>query len=207
MKPNRTRILPSMLMLTLVGLLLTLFSSFGLPLAHAFVNGQAANLVLGQPNFNSETQSTTDAGMNGPNGVAVDPTTGKFFVADANNNRILRFASAASLTNGAVAEGVFGQADFTSSSANRGFTTPDAKRLLDPSGVAVGSDGTPLGRRREQPPRAAFRQRGDSDARRQRRSRRCQRRPRPSQFCEWLDQSQQHGGREHAELSHWGGGG
>ena len=142
MKPNRTRILPSMLMLTLVGLLLTLFSSFGLPLAHAFVNGQAANLVLGQPNFNSETQSTTDAGMNGPNGVAVDPTTGKFFVADANNNRILRFASAASLTNGAVAEGVFGQADFTSSSANRGFTTPDAKRLLDPSGVAVGSDGT-----------------------------------------------------------------
>ena len=46
--------------------------------------------------------------------VAVDPATQKVFVGDYRRNRILRFGSAESLSNGATAEAVLGQADFTS---------------------------------------------------------------------------------------------
>jgi DNA-binding beta-propeller fold protein YncE len=90
-------------------------------------NGQAATLVLGQPDFTSHSFATTQSGMNNPVGVAVDPTTHKVFVADSNNNRVLRFASLYSLTNGVAAEAVLGQPDFTSNTQNTtqaGMKTP-----------------------------------------------------------------------------------
>ena len=52
--------------------------------------------------------------------MTVDPTTGKVFVADQTNNRVLRFASALVLANGAPAEAVLGQANFTHGLPNRG---------------------------------------------------------------------------------------
>jgi streptogramin lyase len=55
--------------------------------------------------------------MNNVFGVAVDPTTGKLFVADRNNNRVLRFSSAAKLTSGAAAEAVLGQPDDTTNTS------------------------------------------------------------------------------------------
>lgn len=91
-------------------------------------DGQAATLVLGQPDFTSNTFTTTQTGMHGPTGIAVDPTSGKIFVADCDNNRILRFASAGTVTNGAAAEAVLGQPDFTSNTANttrNGMSCPD----------------------------------------------------------------------------------
>src|ERR1700712_838385 len=81
----------------------------------AFSNGQPASLVLGQSDFITNTAATTQSGMNIPSGVAIDPTSGKVFVADNKNNRVLRFASIATLVNGAPAESVFGQPDFTTS--------------------------------------------------------------------------------------------
>ena len=123
---------------------LTLLSPLGVPLARAVANGEAASLVLGQPDF-----ATTDArnapsavgSMMNPSAVAVDPTTGKVFVADSDNNRVVRFASMASLSNGANADGVLGQADFTSRSSNRN-DVPTASTLSSPNGVAVDSTGT-----------------------------------------------------------------
>ncbi len=81
-------------------------------------NGQAATLVLGQPNFTSSAYATTQTGMHDPYAVAVDPLTQKVFVAEYDNNRVLRFASVSALSNGAPAEAVLGQTDFTSNAAN-----------------------------------------------------------------------------------------
>ena len=51
--------------------------------------------------------------MDTPMDVAVD-SGGRLWVADANNNRLLRFENAALKTNGADADGVLGQRDFDS---------------------------------------------------------------------------------------------
>ncbi|MEI6180424.1 MAG: NHL repeat-containing protein, partial [Chloroflexales bacterium] len=125
--------------LMLFALCLTLFSPFGVPQARALTSGQAAILVLGQPTFSSMTIQPNRTRL--PSGVAVDSTTGKIFVADGARNRVLRFASAANLSDGTNAEGVFGQADFISNGANRGGTTPNANTLSQPMGIAVDSSG------------------------------------------------------------------
>src|SRR6476469_4344861 len=100
---------------TRAGRILLALALFALLLstAAAFTNGQAASLVLGQPDFTSSPQATTASRMDQPTGVAIDPTSGKVFVADCSNNRVLRFASGAALVNGAAAEAVLGQPNFT----------------------------------------------------------------------------------------------
>jgi sugar lactone lactonase YvrE len=99
--------------------------------------GMAAGLVLGQPGFTTRTPSAGQAALNTPRSIAVDPTTQKVFVADSDNNRVLRFSSYSSLALGAPAEAVLGQEDFAG-------TAPHA--LIDgmdnPSGVTVDSSGT-----------------------------------------------------------------
>jgi hypothetical protein len=102
----------------------------------AFTNGQAASLVLGQTNFTSSTVATTASGMNQPTGLAVDPTSGKVFVVDYSNDRVLRFASGAALLAGAAAEAVLGQPNFTS----HDFGTTASLMSL-PFGVAADSAG------------------------------------------------------------------
>ncbi len=99
-------------------------------------NGMAAKRVLGQPNFTSNTANTTRNTMDAPSSVAVDPTTHKVFVADYVNNRVLRFASIYALTNGANAEAVLGQPNFTSNS----FATTRSG-MYGPYGVFVDSAG------------------------------------------------------------------
>ncbi|HXD11055.1 MAG TPA: NHL repeat-containing protein, partial [Anaerolineales bacterium] len=100
-------------------------------------DGQAATLVLGQPNFTSAIQVITQTGMAGlPWDVTVDPITAKVFVADRNVHRILRFASAADLTNGAPAEAVLGQPNFTSSA-----NTTTQNGMYYPSGLFVDAAG------------------------------------------------------------------
>ena len=87
----------------------------------SFANGKtvpnhaAANFVLGQSGFITDALATTQTGLRSPRAVVVDPTTRKVFVADSGNNRVLRYASADSLANGAAAEAVLGQATFTTS--------------------------------------------------------------------------------------------
>lgn len=82
-----------------------------------WMNNQAAVNVIGQPNFNSNSPGTTASTQNQPSGVAVDPTTGKVFVADFSNNRVLRYSSAAAQSTGQAAEAVFGQPNFTANAA------------------------------------------------------------------------------------------
>ncbi len=78
-----------------------------------FTDNLAASGVLGQTDLVTRTTGNTSSTMNNAFGVAVDPTTGKLFVADRNNNRVLRFSAAAKLIDGSAAEAVLGQPDDT----------------------------------------------------------------------------------------------
>ncbi len=94
-----------------------------------------ADVVVGQPDFSSSSPATTQAGLFLPEGcVAV--ARGKLFVSDRNNNRVLIWNSIPT-SNGAPADVVVGQTDFTSS----GFDTTRTS-LNEPEGLW--SDGKRL---------------------------------------------------------------
>jgi sugar lactone lactonase YvrE len=106
-------------------------------------NGANADGVLGQANFTSRDRNrggnVAANTLAVPDGVAVD-SFGRLWVADSDNNRILRFDSAASKVDGAAADGVLGQADFTINSFNRGGSVA-ANTLAVPICVAVDFSG------------------------------------------------------------------
>jgi DNA-binding beta-propeller fold protein YncE/fibronectin type 3 domain-containing protein len=102
----------------------------------SLANGLNANSVLGQATFTTNGTATTQSGMNAPVGIAVHPATGKVFVADYINNRVLRFSSTAAAISGSAAEAVLGQPDFTS---NIPATTQSG--MNNPYGVAVDASG------------------------------------------------------------------
>ncbi len=105
--------------------------------AQSWTNGEAATYVIGQTGFNLNATALTATGLYQPFAVTVDPATGKVFVCDQPNNRILRYPSSAAYTNGATAEAVLGQANFTSNTANTG-----AGNVLDlPTGIAIDALG------------------------------------------------------------------
>ena len=92
--------------------------------------------VLGQTDFISKESGLSASQLNGPNGVAVDPTTGKLFVVDRINHRVLRWDSQAALDTGAEAEAVFGQVDFTSNASGL-----SAQNLNNPIGIHIDLEG------------------------------------------------------------------
>ena len=94
-----------------------------------------ANVVVGQPDFTSSTPATTQSGLDRPE-VGVTVAKGKLFVSDRNNNRIMIWNKIPT-TNGANADVVLGQTDFTSS----GFATSQTG-LDEPEGIW--SDGKKL---------------------------------------------------------------
>lgn len=100
-------------------------------------NGMTATGVLGQSDFVSAGSGTAQNMLKGPNGVSVDPTTGKLFVVDRSNNRVLRYGNAAELQTGSLPEAVFGQSDFTSAS-----TGTTANKFNQPIGIHVDANGT-----------------------------------------------------------------
>src|SRR5204863_6315586 len=72
-------------------------------------------------------------------GVTVDPRSGKLFVADGDNNRVLIWPSAASFSNGQRASVVLGKPDFTIDQTLPCPTT--AESLCDPNSVVVDHHG------------------------------------------------------------------
>ncbi len=106
------------------------------------VTNQPAVSILGQPDFTSDTESDppTSRSLYEVDGVAIDPISGKLFVSDGGNHRILRFSSVAAYQTFAEAEAVFGQPDFTSNEPNRGGT-PSALTLDTPATLCVDADG------------------------------------------------------------------
>ncbi|MGB6034137.1 MAG: T9SS type A sorting domain-containing protein, partial [Bacteroidota bacterium] len=58
-------------------------------------NGASADGVFGQPDFTSNEDTITDRGMWGPWGVTVEKVNGRIWVADSENQRVLRFSPTA----------------------------------------------------------------------------------------------------------------
>ncbi len=109
-------------------------------------NDQPADVVVGQPDFQSSgipsANTPTAKSMRGPQGVWIQ--SGKLYVADTQNNRVLIY-NRIPTANGTAADVVLGQTNFTT------FAEPDLTQqktgalpnnLLNP--VAVSSDGTHL---------------------------------------------------------------
>ncbi len=104
-----------------------------------------AVVELGQPNFTTSDYgaSATPNGLALPYGVAVDRSSGHLYIADTANNRVLGWSSISALTNGASADLVIGQTNFTSelNSNTMGNTPVSASGLSSPWSVAVDSNG------------------------------------------------------------------
>lgn len=100
-------------------------------------NGAAADGVLGQEGFTTATVGADQDGLDAPGDVFVDGN-GTLWVVDYGNNRVLRFDNAAVKSNGADADGVLGQPNFTS------VTPPgsaSASRMFEPSSVLADDFG------------------------------------------------------------------
>src|ERR1035441_4112771 len=108
-------------------------------------NNAPADVVIGQPNFTTASvigNTPTASSLRGPQGVWIQ--NGKLYIADTGNNRVLIFNHIPT-TNGAAADVVLGQPNFTT------FVEPDltqqqldgtASLVLNP--VSVTSDGVHL---------------------------------------------------------------
>lgn len=104
-----------------------------------------ADAVIGQPGFttnlaNQGLGASSNVTQNGNRGLFVD-ATGRLWIADTSNNRVIMYNSAATFANGAAADLVLGQADFASSDANRGGANPDKNTLSGPRGVTADPSG------------------------------------------------------------------
>ena len=97
----------------------------------------AAAAVLGQTSFTATTGGTSASLLQNPTGLIMDAST-NLWVADMGNHRVLGFFNAAAKANGASANRVLGQANFTSSSANQGSGSASSSSLSGPYGVGMG---------------------------------------------------------------------
>lgn len=116
-------------------------AAFGPQVEAGWTDGKNAASVLGQPDFTSGQDNQgfaapTAATLNGPQGVALDPASGKLFICDSLNQRVLRYASPVAFVNGGAAEAVFGQADFTTVTAG-----PQRNKFSSPAGITLDAAG------------------------------------------------------------------
>jgi len=107
-------------------------------------NGQPAEAILGQSDFTSSTLRVLgQSSVNKPYGLAIS-TSGTLFVVDQlDAHRILRFDNVNAKANGANADGVLGQPDFTTGTWNYGLggSTPSSRGLESPISIALDAAG------------------------------------------------------------------
>jgi uncharacterized protein (TIGR03437 family) len=107
-------------------------------------NGQSADLVIGQPDFNRVVPNYPSGNLNTPTASSLSlPTSlvidsaGNLYVTDTGNSRVLRFPApyASAMTSLEPADLVLGQTSFTSF-----ITDATAATLNSPVGVALTAD-------------------------------------------------------------------
>lgn len=116
---------------------------FAMPLT----NGKSADLVIGQPDFNSGTcltgSSATASGMGFPSALAFDDK-GNLWVSDGGNSRVLEYVPP--FHNGMAASLALGQnstgATSDSFPCNRGGASASASTLCGPQGLSLTPRGT-----------------------------------------------------------------
>jgi uncharacterized protein (TIGR03382 family) len=129
-------------MLVKMGAVLTLLVATAV--VHASPENTTADAVVGQLDFTSKAINQGGAVSAGtlqePRGLWAD-SSGRLWVADNANNRVLMWTDAATFANGAAAALVLGQADFSSNLPNRGNAAPAANTLSGPRSVVMDSAG------------------------------------------------------------------
>ncbi|HYG78197.1 MAG TPA: PKD domain-containing protein [Planctomycetota bacterium] len=104
-----------------------------------------ADRVLGQADFASgainQGGNPSASSLYNPHGICIDLKSGRVYVSDTFNNRILSWPNSATFTNGQAADKVFGQPDFVSVLPNQGAAKPSAGTLNSPEGIRVDSLG------------------------------------------------------------------
>jgi hypothetical protein len=97
-------------------------------------NGQPADVVLGQPDFNTVAEITTAENLRGPRNVTSNGE--QIFVAEEENHRVTVWNQFPTV-NGTAADVVLGQPDFTSRNPGdpASGTLPSARSLYQPSGI------------------------------------------------------------------------
>jgi len=68
------------------------YSNRTLEFVPPFRDGMSASLVIGQPDFTTDSGATSRTGLNTPSGLAFD-SFGNLWVSDTSNNRVLEYAS------------------------------------------------------------------------------------------------------------------
>lgn len=101
-----------------------------------WITGQSADIVIGQPDFETENSDHGAADLYRPADIAIDPITGKVYVSDLVNNRVLRYNNYAEISTGESAEAVLGQPDFDETTAGL-----DRATMNEPYGLAIGPNG------------------------------------------------------------------
>src|SRR5207245_3283025 len=101
--------------------------------AASITTGEAATVVVGQGSFTTKTAGTTATTLQNSLGISFD-SAGNLWVADTNNNRVLKYA--APITTGETATVVVGQGTFTTGTAGTTATT-----LQFPTGISFDSVG------------------------------------------------------------------
>ena len=99
------------------------------------VNGQNADVVVGETSFTSTSRGTTAVLTSDIEGVAFSPDGRKLLVSDGGNNRMLIWNSIPT-TNGQPADVVIGQTNFTTAAGG-----VSATKLNLPTGLTVAPDG------------------------------------------------------------------
>jgi predicted esterase len=94
-------------------------------------SGSSADVVLGQPDFTTNSGGTLANKMKGPVGIFVD-AKGRLWVTDRLNHRVIGFDNALTIASGSNADFVFGQPDFTTGTSGLAST-----KMNRPMGVYV----------------------------------------------------------------------
>ena len=132
--PSTIRLFSRKKILSFVLASILLLQIFTFQHSEAFVTGGAATVALGQTDLTSGTSGTTATTLKVPVGLAFD-SAGNLWVADDNNNRVLKYPSA-NLVTGGAATAALGQTDLTSGTFGTTATTLD-----QPEGLAFDSAG------------------------------------------------------------------
>lgn len=103
--------------------------------ASLLTNGASADGVLGQDNFNSNVPQAGADSFSRPKSLVMD-ANGTLWVSDRDNNRVILFKNAGLKSDGAPADSVIGQLNFTSSTEG-----VSARTLTEPSALALDSAG------------------------------------------------------------------
>jgi len=105
------------------------------------ITGQAASIVIGQPDFNTATSHAAGANTFSSTGINGSPCLieDRLFISDFKFNRILVFNSIPSINN-ASSDWVLGQPDFTTVSTN----TPTASNFNGPQTISYNGEKVAL---------------------------------------------------------------